>query len=406
MQPSDVADAFALNGIGVDRPEPPAYDRIPEEFDDERREPIADATRLHLVTPSAPLPPLQTTTPAAWRDVPPEAQRWVVPDRIPLGDLTLYCGNGGSGKTETAVALAVAVAAGLGDWLGKPLDLSGPVLFLSCEEPEANVRDRVERISKHRALDPYAIEGLHLHFPDLEATWLGTGNPRTGRVEKTALLQQLERWMEECRPVLVVIDSIAAVFDGDAIVRRQVRQFLAMLRKLAMDRDAAMVLLDHPSVRGMSDGSGTANSVDWRNSVRSMLHLSDPDREDPDVRELEVKKSNRGRVGEKVKLRWNGLTFSTLSDATASYHRAAAERDIEELFLRLLDRRNAQGRPVHGNTATGSAPSEFALDPEAAGISSGALRAAMERLFTRGEIKNVETGPPSKRRQHIERASP
>jgi hypothetical protein len=38
----------------------------------------------------------------------------------------------------------------------------------------------------------------------------------------------------------------------------------------------------------MVDGSGTANSVDWRNSVRAMLHLSDADKNDPDIRELEV----------------------------------------------------------------------------------------------------------------------
>jgi hypothetical protein len=57
-------------------------------------------------------------------------------------------------------------------------------------------------------------------------------------------------------------------------------------------------------VRGMADGSGTANSVDWRNSVRAMLHLSDADKNDPDMRELEVKKSKYGRAGEKIKLRW------------------------------------------------------------------------------------------------------
>jgi hypothetical protein len=35
-----------------------------------------------------------------------------------------------------------------------------------------------------------------------------------------------------------------------------------------------------------------------------MLHLSDADKNDPDMRELEVKKSKYGRAGEKIKLRW------------------------------------------------------------------------------------------------------
>jgi RecA-family ATPase len=242
-----------------------------------------------------------------------------------------------------------------------------------------------------------------LHFPDLEATWLVTAD-RLGKITRTALLQQVEVWISAHRPILVFIDSIAAVFDGEAIARRQVRSFLAMLRKIARENATAIVLLDHPSVRGMADGSGTANSVDWRNSVRAMLHLSDADKNDPDIRELEVKKSNYGRAGEKIKLRWDGLTFVPATSAESSPYRAAAERDVDELFLKLLDKRIAQGRPVRPSAGRGSAPFELAGDPEANGVSTDAFRAAMERLFTAGRIVSVETGPVSKRRKHIERA--
>lgn len=345
---------------------------------------------------------LATKTPAAWKGTEPQRQRWLASARIPCGDLTLYSGNGGAGKTETAVQLLVSVTARLGDWLGSVVE-AGPALFLSCEEPEANVRDRIERICSHRHIDPHAIEDLHLHFPDLEATWLASAD-RLGKITKTALLLQVEAWICAYRPILVVIDSIAAVFDGEAIARRQVRGFLAMLRKIARENATAIVLLDHPSVRGMADGSGTANSVDWRNSVRAMLHLSDADKNDPDIRELEVKKSNYGRAGEKIKLRWNGLTFVPATSAESSSYRAAAERDVDELFLKLLDKRIAQRRPVRPSTGRGSAPFELAGDPEANGVSADAFRAAMERLFTAGKIVTVETGPASKRRKHIERA--
>jgi RecA-family ATPase len=349
------------------------------------------------------VPTLETKTPADWKGTEPLKQRWLAAARIPCGDLTLYSGNGGAGKTETAVQLLVSVTAGLGDWLGCIVE-TGPALLLSCEEPEPNIRERIERICRHRHIDPHAIGDLHLHFPDLEATWLATAD-RLGKVTKTALLQQVEIWITVQRPILVIIDSIAAVFDGEAIARRQVRSFLAVLRKIARENETAIVLLDHPSVRGMADGSGTANSVDWRNSVRAMLHLSDADKNDPDLRELEVKKSNYGRAGEKTKLRWNGLTFVTATSAESSSHRAAAERDVDELFLKLLDKRIAQGRPIRPNSGRGSAPFELAGDPEANGISAEAFRVAMERLFTAGRIVSVETGPASKRRKHIERAS-
>lgn len=340
-------------------------------------------------------------TPAAWKGTEPEQQRWLAAARVPSGDLTIMSGNGGSGKTEIITQLLVYVAAGLPDWLGCTIE-AGPALFLSCEEPEHNIRDRVERICKHRCIDPYKLPGLHLLFPDLESTWLVHAN-KDGRLSRAPLLDWLEAWIVEHKPRLVVIDNVAAVFDGEAIARRQVRAFLAMLRKIAREHDAAIVLLDHPSVRGMADGSGTANSVDWRNSVRSMLHLSDPEKDDPDARALTVTKSNYGRTGEKVTLRWAGLTFTTAMAGEASPQRAAADRNVEEVFLRLLDKRIAQGRPVHAKNAKGSAPTEFALDPDAEGVKADGFRFAMERLMTAGKIVVVETGPASRRREHLAR---
>lgn len=348
---------------------------------------------------------LVTITPAAWSGTEPQEMKWFAHGRLPAADTAIYAGNGGSGKTETIVSLLVSAAAGLGDWLGCVVE-PGPVLFLSCEEPEENVRERVERICKHRGIDPYSLPDLHICCPDLEATWLVSVD-RSGAVIKSELFESLIEWALEHRPVAIAINSAAAVFDGDAIARRVVRAFLGMLRKLAKQTGAAIVLLDHPSVRGMSDGSGTANSVDWRNSVRSMLYLSDPDKDDPDVRTLELKKTNRSRVGEKVKLRWNGLTFTTDAAASGpSPYRAAADREVDELFLRLLDKRNAQGRPVRPSSGRGSAPSEMEDDPDANGVKVTAFRAAMERLFTAGRIKTVETGSPAKRRKHIERVQP
>lgn len=344
-----------------------------------------------------------TITPAAWKGTEPEQQRWLASARIPSGDLTIMAGNGGSGKTEIMVQLLVYVAAGLGDWLGCTIE-NGVALFLSCEEPEHNIRDREERICKHRCLAPYDLPNLHMVFPDLEATWLAHAT-KDGRLARAPLLDWLEAWIVKHKPRLVVIDSIAAVFDGDAIARRQVRAFLAMLRKIAREHDTAIVLLDHPSVRGMADGSGTANSVDWRNSVRSMLHLSDADKDDQDVRTLSVTKSNYGRTGEKVTLRWDNLTFTTAMAGQASPYRAAADRDIEDLFLRLLDKRIAQGRHVHAKNAKGSAPTEFELDPEAAGVKAEGFRCAMERLLSARKIEVVETGPSSRRRQYLARAA-
>ena len=349
-------------------------------------------------------PQFKPITPASWLGTKSQEERWLAHGRLLSGDITILSGNGGSGKTEIATALLVSVAAGLGDWLGCVAEI-GPALFISCEESEANIRNRVERLCRHRGIDPFtALNDLHLYFPDLDSTWLCAAD-RAGKITKTPLLSQIDVWIALHKPALVVIDSVAAVFDGDAINRRQVRSFLAMLRMVARNYDTAILLLDHPSVRGMADSSGTANSVDWRNSVRGMMYLSDPPRDDPDARTLEFTKNNRGRKGDAVELRWSGLTFTPAAGSSAvSPHRAAAEREVDDLFLILLDKRNAQGRPVRPSTGRGSAPGEFEADPDSAGVKAPAFRIAMERLLTAGLIKVVTVGPPSKASKQLERA--
>ncbi|WP_051346648.1 AAA family ATPase [Bradyrhizobium sp. th.b2] len=266
-------------------------------------------------------------TPKKWMDTVSAPQRWLAEGRVPSDDVTILAGDGGSGKTEIACQLLIYVAAGIDDWLGSAIE-NGPALFISCEEPQDNIRRRVECISKHVNIDAHGLDDLHILFPDLDDTWLVHAE-RDGRLSKTSLLKGVEAWIAAHRPRLVVIDSVAAVFDADAISRRQVRTFVAMLRKVARKHGVAIVLLDHPSVRGMTDGTGTANSVDWRNSVRSMMLLSEPDKEDdPDMRVLRFTKNNRGRKDQKLTLRWAGLTFTTEAEAAASPHRTARLRSV------------------------------------------------------------------------------
>ena len=149
-------------------------------------------------------PVLSTITPMAWKNTNPSEQRWLAGARIPASDLTIMSGNGGSGKTEIALQLLVYMAAGLQDWLGCTIE-SGVGLLLSCEEPEENVRDRVERICKHRGIDSVGLGDLHMVFPDLDQTWLATVD-RFGRMTRTPLLDQIEVWIEAHRPRLLVIE--------------------------------------------------------------------------------------------------------------------------------------------------------------------------------------------------------
>ncbi len=169
----------------------------------------------------------------------------------------------------------------------------------------------------------------------------------------------------------------------------------------------AVLLLDHPSLSGITSGSGRGGNMDWRNSVRSALYLRSPDDKgeaERGVRLFETAKSNYGPIGQQVRLQWaeGGLA---LEHSPSSLVRLAEDAKVDEAFLRLLDKRNAQGRPVRPSNGPGYAPAEFEADTEAGGIKSRAFKASMERLLTAKKVIVVTSGPPSKSTKHLERVS-
>ncbi|WP_407160159.1 AAA family ATPase [Bradyrhizobium sp. STM 3557] len=388
---SSVDEAFARVGIGLPkRDEPPPHDSYPEWAD---AEPV--------IEPQANAPALSLVSPPSWRGVPLEPMRWLATDRIPAGDVTILSGDGGGGKTTVALQLAVAVAHDLGDWLCTTCE-AGPVIFFSGEEPEAEMRRRLQRVSRKRGLDPSELENLHFHFANPDACLLGVSK-RDGTMEPTGLFQALETAADNIRPALIVVDSIAATFGGNQNDRVHARMFVSLFRQLARKADCAVLLLDHPSLSGITSGTGRGGSMDWQNATRARLHLETTTDDDGGTsRVLEVKKLNYGPAGAKVRLRWEDGCFVPEASASAP-ERAAAHSQADQIYLDCLDIMTAQGRHVCHAKGRGYAPKAFAEMPQAAGLTWRALQAAQERLFAAGEIENVPYGPPSKGTRRIAR---
>jgi RecA-family ATPase len=354
--------------------------------------------------PPKPPPPLKLVSPTAWRGIAIPPMQWLATNRIPGADATILSGDGGAGKTIVALQLAVAVAQELGDWLGTTCE-PGPVIFFSAEEPEAEMRRRLYRVARKRGIEPDDIENLHFHFADPDACLLGVARPN-GPIVQTPLFELLRSAALDIRPALIVVDSIAASFGGNQNDRVHARSFVGLFRRLARDANCAVLLLDHPSLSGINSGTGRAGSVDWQNATRARLHLETVDDDEGGTdRVLEVKKTNYGPCGEKVKLRWEDGAF-VLQGAVAAPAQAAAFRAADRAYLDCLDVATAQGRNVFAATGRGHAPKVFAGMPEAKGTSARAFRFAQERLFSDGLIWNEPYGPASKESRRIARKPP
>ena len=337
---------------------------------------------------------------------PAPSRLWCVEPWIPHREVTLISGDGGIGKSTIALQLCAASAASF-LWFGLEVR-SGAALYVSCEDDIDEIHLRLEHIMAHHS----DADLSRLHILSLAGKDAVLAKPLNGGMKPTPLFQHIEKAIEHHNIRLLILDAAADVYGGEEVSRSQTRTFIQILRGLAIRRDCAVVLLAHPSVDGMKTGRGYSGSTQWNNSVRSRMYFtrataSGDSEPDPDLRILELAKSNRGKIGQKVFfMRWYDGCF--VLDGAHETGTKRLERDLkaESAFLELLDVYNGRDRQVSDKPGANYAPKLFSEDPEAGGITNKQFRDAMNRLFTADRIKVEEFGPPSRRQRRIVRGKP
>jgi RecA-family ATPase len=337
--------------------------------------------------------PLALIRASSFEGQPVPERQWLVGGRIPIANVSLLGGDGAVGKTLLALMLSVAVAC-RSHWLGAPILKRGPVIFFTAEEDEDELHRRLEAIAVHEGIRFSDLSDLHLYCCPSEDASLGRTTRSISILKRTLLYERLYLSAMATKPALIVIETAADVFGGNEIDRSQVRQFIALLRRLARDSGAAVLLLAHPSVAGKASGEGTSGSTGWNNSVRSRMYFEivkkDDTRED-DIRELKVMKANYAKKGEVVRVRWERGVFVPV-DELSPQEQSIENAKVDEIFLTCLDLKTSQNEAVGPKPSSNYAPTKFATMPEAQGLSPEALKKAMERLHRDKRIK-FEKGP-------------
>jgi RecA-family ATPase len=338
-----------------------------------------------------PLPVLDVT---AWDGVDVPERDWAVRHRLVRRAVALLSGEGGVGKSILILQLACAHVLGR-DWFGS-LPEPGPGIYLNAEDDERELHYRLEAIRAYLGTSFAALKDLHLVPLAGEDALLGVPD-RTGIIKPTPLFERLLRSATKIKPVLIALDTAADMFGGNENDRSQVRQFISLLRHLAIAGNAAVLLASHPSLSGINTDSGLSGSTGWHNSVRSRLFFKASESDDEiNQRELIVRKNNYGPSGEVVRMVWRDGVFVPLA-TPSSMERAAAERKAEDLFLQLFDRLTAQGQTFnHLKTSPNYAPRAFAELPEADRTAAVTFATAMQRLLDAKTLRVETYGRPSR----------
>jgi RecA-family ATPase len=342
------------------------------------------------------LPPLPFLNIAAWHERPVPERIWIVKDRIPGSNVTLLSGEGSVGKSILSLHLATAVVLGR-DWL-QSLPDPGPAIVICCEDDSNELWRRLDLIFKFYDASYTDFKDLHVSALAGEETLMAVPD-RNGVMQTTKLFERTREAACDLKPKLIVLDNSADIFGGNENDRAQVRQFIGYLRGMAIAANAGVLLTSHPSLTGITSGTGLSGSTAWNASVRSRLYFkratTEKDEEpDPDLRVLEVMKSNYGPVGETITLKWANGLFLPVAGAS-NLEKLAAEQRADQTFIALLDRFSGEGRNAGERlSANNYAPTLFAKEAEAKrlGIRKVDFEAAMRRLFAAGKIRVEEYG--------------
>jgi RecA-family ATPase len=374
---------------------------------------VANVVKMRAKSKTAPAEielqqPLLWADTSTWDSTPCPPREWAVRDRIPLRQVTLFSGEGAIGKSIVEMMLCVAHVLGK-DWLGS-LPEPGGAFYFGCEDDEPELRIRFHGIAAHYGTTFEELHANGLHFKSLAGDDAILGVPdRNGIIKPTALYDQLYEQAGDLKPKHIGLDTSADVFAGNEIDRAQVRQFIGLLRRLAIVANGCVVLLSHPSLTGINTGTGISGSTAWHNSVRARMYMTahqiEPSEQpETDIREIQFKKSNYGRVADSMILRYkNGLFLPEAG--LSNIDKAAREALVDEAFMDGLRTIIAQGRDaMEGYTSPQYGPTLIAalcttMDK---GIRKPELQRSMERLLEAEKIHIGKTdGPASKARNRI-----
>ena len=317
------------------------------------------------------------------RPVPP--REWLVPDLIPANTVTILGGDGGTGKSLLAAQLATAVALGL-DWIGHPVQ-RGRALYLSAEDDRNELHRRFFDIARSRFVTLGKFGNLTFRSLAGEGALLITET-----LETTPLFAELDAWIADARPSLVVLDTLADLHAVNENDRNKARHVIDTIRGLAIRHQTTIVLLAHPSLSGLTSGEGSSGSTAWNNSVRSRLYFHRVKEEvDPDIRILTTKKANYGPIGAETRVRWQAGVFVPvgMADVPGETRQARAER----VFLKLLREHIDLGVFLKfGKSSQNYAPKVFAQHPSSEGIKIFEFSRAMDNLRKDGKITTFQVG--------------
>ena len=201
--------------------------------------------------------------PGLLADVPMQSVAWLVPQLLPLGEVSLLGADGGTGKGIWQAQLIAYVTAGkTSGFFPLPPQQTGKVLLLAGEDDPG-------KVLKARLLAAGADMNRVLCLT-ADDYFQRTGQPLTLKDEALA------KFAAKAGPLLLIVDPLQSFLPAgvEMASRNQMRSILLPLKAIASAQRCAVLLVMHSNKKqGVSDRKRLADSSDIWDMARSVLMM-------------------------------------------------------------------------------------------------------------------------------------
>ena len=201
--------------------------------------------------------------PGLLADVPMQSVAWLVPQLLPLGEVSLLGADGGTGKGIWQAQLIAYVTAGkTSGFFPLPPQQTGKVLLLAGEDDPG-------KVLKARLLAAGA---------DMNRVLVLTADDYFGKTGQPLTLkdQALADFAAKAGPLLLIVDPLQSFLPSDVEMasRNQMRSALLPLRAIAAKQGCAVLIVMHSNKKqGVSGRARLADSSDIWDMARSVLMM-------------------------------------------------------------------------------------------------------------------------------------
>ena len=199
--------------------------------------------------------------------------------------------------------------------------------------------------------------------------------------------------------MLIALDTAADMFGGNENDRSQVRQFIGLLRGLAITPMPACCWRSHPSLSGINTDSGLSGSTGWHNSVRSRLYFkarqgTEGEKPTPTCASSRSARTTTARPARVIRMMLAGRRVRAGQRAVDARARAAEQKT--EMCLSICcggSPRRAATSPTRNSPGSHPPSSQKNPKPRPPKSQRTNLGDAMRRLFAAKRIRVLERRP-------------